>query len=186
MQPEAVSFVRDLQPQCAAMLAVAAAARHVVPANGDHVLTVNVGGGLQAEQLIADIMASAPVTSGRVAVERAGPTLEFISDSEADIQAVAAELSVELPDNLPEVADALLLVDVSFDYANQFNRGRNAALLVPGDSLLFIELAAGDPLATANGIERDFHAVRLVNVDARSKRLILKGLASELARIREQ
>ena len=83
-----------------------------------------------------------------------------------------------------EVADTLLLEDVSFDYANLLNRGHKGALVVPGDTLLLIECSSASAVGLlANRLEADNSQIRLVNIDTRSGQLTLKGSLTCLQRI---
>lgn len=184
MQLDVSCLVRDLQPQYAAFLAITAAARHVIPASGDHVLTVDVGGGLQAEQVVRDIVTHPSIANEGVAVERFGSVLEFVVRDEERLREVCALFECG-QDDRPTVAESLVLEDIEFDYANQLNRSCKGALVVPGDNALF--LRCSDPALSgklANLAESINASVRLVNLDSRSGVVIVKGEVSDLVALR--
>jgi hypothetical protein len=180
---KSLCLVQDLQPQYAAYLAITAAARHVIPTAGDHVLTVDVGGGLQAEQAINDLLSSEKIVSGDIACERVGSTLELLSGDIQNLETISASLTNGEASEV-EVTDSLLLENVSFDYANLVNRSRKGALVIMGDSLLTLECNPADQVGKmANQIEARHPSATLVNIDIRSGRLTLKGPASLLQSI---
>lgn len=183
LQLESFSLVEDLQPQYAAYLAITVAARHVIPTAGDSVLTVDVGGGLQAEQAINDFLSSDIIASGDVACERAGSTLELVCSDIGPLKAIVATADPGSTFESPTVniADSLLLEEVSFDYANLVNRSRKGALVIAGDSILILECDPADQVSVlANQLESAHPSLVLVNADARSGQLTFKGPASLL------
>lgn len=184
LQPSSFSLVKDLQPQYASFLAISAVARHVIPMTGDNVLTVDVGGGLQAEQAVSKILDCDSVSSGEVACERIGSTLELLSSEADKLNEIIESFESSVAEVEPTIADSLLLASISFDYANLLNRCSNGALVVAGDNILMLEC---EPTAEAgklaNRIESRHPDAALVHADARSGRITLKGPATLLKEI---
>ncbi len=149
-------------------------------------MTVDIGGGLQAEHAICELLESAAIASGDVAFERAGSTLEFLSKDAAKLRDIAAQLSTEIPGDGAdvEVSDTMLLETVTFDYANLLNRARKGVLVLPGDAVLMIACAhTGQVGVLANRLEADNSRIRLVNIDNCAGQLTLKGPLACLQRI---
>ena len=170
-----VSLVKDLQPQYAAYLAICSPARHVIPAAKNTVLTLDVGDGLQAEALVADILEAATVAPGTIAVERNGPIVELFAD---DVDALPSEWTRDAPPDVAaiNITNKQVIPDVSFDYAIQVNRSRRGSLVVPGDSLLVLVCEnAGDAGWLANQIESLSDCLRLVDIDMRGGMVVFAG-----------
>lgn len=184
LQHKSFSLVKDLQPQYASFLAISAAARHVIPTTGDSVLTVDVGGGLQAERAISKILGSDSVSSGEVACERIGSALELLSDDVEKLHEIIASFESDGAEMTPAFADSLLLENVSFDYANLLNRSRKGALLVAGDSVLVLECEPpAEAGQLANQIESCHPNAILIHADARSGLVTFKGSVTLLKEI---
>lgn len=192
MQIKSYSLIENLQPQCAAYLAVTAGGRMRAPAAGDSLLAVDVGTTLEAEQDIADILKSSLFAeSAGMVCQRLGSRLEFSANNVRDLKAVVAVLAGQAKTDLPaektgSVEDVLLLQDISVDYAAMINRSRVGMLVIPGDTLLMIDWNPPGRVAQfANHIETAYPGIELVDFDERTGRLCIKGDKGLLKEIQE-
>jgi len=185
---KSISLIEDLRPQFAAWLAAAADARYRVPCAGDNVLTVVFGASLKAEPEIDALLKSQAVGAAvDITCERAGSSLEFLASDADKLQALAAEICCNEEQPGVQLRDTLLLEDLSADGAAMMNRRGNAALILPGDSLLTLEcepaFLAGK---LANQIEAEFSDIELISIDMRAGRVGIRASTALLSKIQNR
>ncbi|WP_298343193.1 hypothetical protein [Ferrimicrobium sp.] len=164
-------LIRDLQRQFAAYMATPTRARGYPPFEGQHSLIVEVAPGLAIERLTDLALRAVPaVEPGILFVERQFGVLEVhsavLSDVEAAGQAILNGLGANPADQLkPRVLYSDVIEDVTDQHAVIINRNREASMLLPGDTLLVVEMTpALFAAVAANEAERAAPNITLVNV----------------------
>lgn len=164
-------LIRDLQRQFAAYMATPTRARGYPPFEGQHSLIVEVAPGLAIERLTDLALRAVPaVEPGILFVERQFGVLEVhsavLSDVEAAGQAILSGLGANPADQLkPRVLYSDVIEDVTDQHAVIINRNREASMLLPGDTLLVVEMTpALFAAVAANEAERAAPNITLVNV----------------------
>ena len=139
-------LVEDLQPQFAAYLATPTRARGYPPYAGQHALIVEVAPGLAIERVTHQALTSVPgIEPGILFVERQFGVLEVHSESMVDVtragEAILAGLDAEAADQLaPRVLYHDVIEDVTDQHAVIINRNRQASMVLPGETLLIVEM----------------------------------------------
>lgn len=164
-------LIRDLQRQFAAYMATPIRARGYPPFEGQHSLIVEVAPGLAIERLTDLALRAVPaVEPGILFVERQFGVLEVhsavLSDVEAAGQAILSGLGANPADQLkPHVLYSDVIEDVTDQHAVIINRNREASMLLPGDTLLVVEMTpALFAAVAANEAERAAPNITLINV----------------------
>lgn len=164
-------LIRDLQRQFAAYMATPIRARGYPPFEGQHSLIVEVAPGLAIERLTDLALRAVPaVEPGILFVERQFGVLEVhsavLSDVEAAGQAILSGLGANPADQLkPRVLYSDVIEDVTDQHAVIINRNREASMLLPGDTLLVVEMTpALFAAVAANEAERAAPNITLINV----------------------
>ena len=164
-------LIRDLQRQFAAYMATPTRARGYPPFEGSHSLIVEVAPGLAIERLTDLALRAVPaVEPGILFVERQFGVLEVhsavLTDVEAAGQAILSGLGANPADQLkPRVLYSDVIEDVTDQHAVIINRNREASMLLPGDTLLVVEMTpALFAAVAANEAERAAPNITLVNV----------------------
>jgi hypothetical protein len=163
--------IPDLGRQFAAYLGTPMRARGYPPAEGDHALIVEVAPALAIERVIDLALTEVPeVEPGIHYVERQFGVLEVHSRDPAHVEA-AGRAILEGIGAAPEDAlkPRLLYVDVIEDVTDQhaviLNRNREASMILPGQTLLVVEMVpALFAAVAANAAERAAPSLTLVTV----------------------
>jgi hypothetical protein len=188
-------LLRDLQRQFAAYLATPTRARGYPPFEGQHALIVEVAPGLAIERVTDLALRAAPaVQPGILFVERQFGVLEVHATDVDDVQragaAILAGIGAEPADQLrPRVLYSDVIEDVTDQHAVVINRNRQASMLLPGQTLLVVEVTpALFATVAANEAEKVAPDVTLVDVSmiGAAGRLYLAGSSADVIRARDE
>ena len=141
--------IPDLGRQFAAYLGTPLRARGYPPIEGDHALIVEVAPGLAIERVIDLALKSVPdIEPGIHFVERQFGVLEVHSRDPADVErageAILAGIGARPEDGLrPRILYTDVIEDVTDQHAVIVNRNREASMLLPGQTLLVVEMTPG-------------------------------------------
>jgi hypothetical protein len=181
--------------QFAAYLGTPLRARGYPPIEGDHALIVEVAPALAIERIIDLALKSVPeVEPGIHFVERQFGVLEVHSSDPAHVER-AGEAILEGIGARPEdgLRPRLLYVDVIEDVTDQHavivNRNREASMLLPGQTLLVVEMTpALFAAVAANAAERAVPGLTLVTVSmiGAAGRVYMAGTTPDIERAREE
>jgi hypothetical protein len=187
--------IPDLGRQFAAYLGSPLRARGYPPMEGDHALIVEVAPGLAIERVIDLALKSVPeVEPGIHFVERQFGVLEVHSSDGAQVQrageAILAGIGARAEDTLrPRILYADTIEDVTDQHAVIVNRNREASMLLPGQTLLVVEMTpALFAAVAANVAERVSPGLTLVTVSmiGAAGRVYLAGTTPDIVRAREE
>jgi hypothetical protein len=187
--------IPDLGRQFAAYLGSPLRARGYPPMEGDHALIVEVAPGLAIERIIDLALKSVPdVEPGIHFVERQFGVLEVHSSDEREVeragQAILDGIQATPQDGLkPRVLYSDVIEDVTDQHAVIVNRNREASMLLPGQTLLVVEMTpALFAAVAANAAERVAPALTLVTVSmiGAAGRVYLAGETPDIVRAREE
>jgi hypothetical protein len=163
--------IPDLGRQFAAYLGSPLRARGYPPMEGDHALIVEVAPGLAIERIIDLALKSVPdVEPGIHFVERQFGVLEVHSSDPAETERAGAAIldgiGATPSDGLkPRVLYSDAIEDVTDQHAVIVNRNREASMLLPGQTLLVVEMTPALFAAfAANAAERAAPGLTLVTV----------------------
>lgn len=185
----------DLGQQFAAYLGTPTRARGYPPIEGDHALIVEVAPALAIERVIDLALKAVPeVEPGIHFVERQFGVLEVHAADQDAVQragqAILDGIGARAQDGLrPRVTYTGVIEDVTDQHAVIINRNREASMLLPGQSLLVVEVApALFAAAAANAAERAVPSLTLVSVSmiGAAGRLYLAGETSDIVLAREE
>lgn len=181
--------LESLQPQFAAYLGTPTRARGYPPFAGQHALIIEVAPGLMIERVIDLALKADPdLEPGILFVERQFGILEIHGSDKARIQqagqAVLAGLGLDAGDQL---AARILYTDVIEDLADQhaviINRNRQASMVLPGETLLIVEMVPALYAAiAANEAEKVAPGLTLVDVQmiGAAGRLYMAGSSADV------
>lgn len=185
-----VHLLREsLQPQFAAYPGAPTRVRGYPPFAGQHALIIEVAPGLMIERVIDLALKTDPVLEpGILFVEPQFGILEIHGSDQARIQqtgqAVLAGLGLDAGDQL---AARILYTDVIEDLADQhaviINRNRQASMVLPGETLLIVEMVPALYAAiAANEAEKVAPGLTLVDVQmiGAAGRLYMAGSSAEV------
>jgi hypothetical protein len=187
--------IPDLGRQFAAYLGSPLRARGYPPMEGDHALIVEVAPGLAIERIIDLALKSVPdVEPGIHFVERQFGVLEVHSGDEREVeragQAILDGIGARPEDALrPRVLYSDVIEDVTDQHAVIVNRNREASMLLPGQTLLVVEMTpALFAAVAANAAERVAPGLTLVTVSmiGAAGRVYLAGETPDIVRAREE
>jgi hypothetical protein len=187
--------IPDLGRQFAAYLGSPLRARGYPPMEGDHALIVEVAPGLAIERIIDLALKSVPdVEPGIHFVERQFGVLEVHSADPDEVdragRAILAGIEARPEDALkPRVLYSDVIEDVTDQHAVIVNRNREASMLLPGQTLLVVEMTpALFAAVAANAAERVAPALTLVTVSmiGAAGRVYLAGETPDIVRAREE
>jgi hypothetical protein len=187
--------IPDLAAQFAAYLGTPTRARGYPPIAGDNALIVEVAPALAIERVIDLALKAVPeVEPGIHFVERQFGVLEVhAADPDAVEragQAILEGIGASAGDALrPRVTYVGVIDDVTDQHAVIINRNREASMLLPGQTLLVLELTpALFAAAAANAAERVAPGLTLVSVSmiGVAGRLYLAGEMSDIVRARDE
>lgn len=178
-----------LQPQFAAYMGTPTRARGYPPFAGQHALIIEVAPGLMIERVMDLALKADPdLEPGILFVERQFGILELhgpdLSKLLAAGQAVLAGIGLQAADQL---AAKILYTDVIEDIADQhaviINRNRQASMVLPGETLLIVEMVPALYAAiAANAAEKVAPGLTLVDVQmiGAAGRLYMSGSTAEV------
>ena len=164
-------LIQDLQRQFAAYLGTPTRARGYPPLEGSHAVIVEIAPGLAIERVTHEALRSVPdIEPGLLFVERQFGILEVHSNDLAAVEqageAILAGLGASAADQLrPRILFADVIEEVSDQHAVILNRTREASMLMPGDTMLVVEMTpALFAAVAANAAERAVPENTLVHV----------------------
>ena len=186
--------IENLRRQFAAYMCTPVRARGYVPIEGMHSLIVEIAPALAIHRIIDLALKSVPKTEpGILFVERQFGILELhsrdLSDIEQAGQAILTGIGAKAKDQLkPRILYTDLVETVTDQHAVILNRNREASMILPGESLVLIEMTpALFAAAAANEAEKVAPENTLVDVQmiGASGRVFISGEADSLARARD-
>lgn len=136
-----------LQRQFAAWMSSPVGARGYVPMEGTNALLVEVAPGMAIQRIIDTALRSEPdLVPGMLAVERQFGVMELHSDDlallERGKQAMLKSLGASETDVLPpQLLYSDIIDDITDQHAVMINRARQANMILPGQSMLIMEVA---------------------------------------------
>ena len=187
--------IPDLGRQFAAYLGSPLRARGYPPMEGDHALIVEVAPGLAIERIIDLALKSVPdVEPGIHFVERQFGVLEVHSNDPGEVErageAILNGIQAAPADALkPRILYSDVIEDVTDQHAVIVNRNREASMLLPGQTLLVVEMTpALFAAVAANAAERVAPGLTLVTVSmiGAAGRVYLAGETPDIVRAREE
>jgi hypothetical protein len=187
--------IPGLGRQFAAYLGTPLRARGYPPMEGEHALIVEVAPALAIERTIDLALKSVPeVEPGIHYVERQFGVLEVHSPDPAQVErageAILTGLGARAEDTLrPRVLYVDMIEDVTDRHAVIVNRNREASMLLPGQTLLVVEVTpALFAAAAANAAERVAPELTLVTVSmiGAAGRVYLAGATADVVRARDE
>jgi hypothetical protein len=187
--------IPDLGRQFAAYLGTPTRARGYPAIEGDHALIVEVAPGLAIERILDLALKSVPdVEPGIHFVERQFGVLEVHARDpelvERAGEAILAGIGARPEDALrPRVLYADVVEDVTDQHAVIVNRNREASMLLPGQTLLVVEMTpALFAAVAANAAERVAPDLTLVTVSmiGAAGRVYLAGSTADIVAARDE
>lgn len=181
--------IDTLQPQFAAYLGTPTRARGYPPYAGQHALIIEVAPGLMIERVIDLALKADPdLEPGILFVERQFGILEIHGpDKDRLMQAGQAMLDKLGLDAAEQLAAKILYTDVIEDIADQhaviINRNRQASMVLPGETLLIVEMVPALYAAVAaNAAEKVAPGLTLVDVQmiGAAGRLYMSGTTADV------
>lgn len=181
--------LESLQPQFAAYLGTPTRARGYPPFAGQHALIIEVAPGLMIERVIDLALKADPdLEPGILFVERQFGILEIHGNDKAKLlqagQAMLDGLGLGASEPL---AAKILYTDVIEDIADQhaviINRNRQASMVLPGETLLIVEMVPALYAAiAANEAEKVAPGLTLVDVQmiGAAGRLYMSGKTADV------
>lgn len=160
-----------LQRQFAAYLSSPTGGRGYVPLEGMSSLIVEIAPGLAIERVTDTALKAAPeLEPGLLVVERQFGVLEIHGNSPDELaaagEAILASLGMRAEDQLkPEILVMDMVEDITDRHAVIINRNKQASMVLPGESVLLLELVpALFASYAANEAEKAVPNIRLVDV----------------------
>ena len=187
--------IPDLGRQFAAYLGTPLRARGYPPIEGDHALIVEVAPGLAIERIIDLALKEVPeVEPGIHFVERQFGVLEVHAADPALVdkagRAILDGIGAEPEDALrPQLNYIDVIEEVTDQHAVIVNRNREASMLLPGQTLLVVEVTpALFAAVAANAAERVAPALTLVTVSmiGAAGRVYLAGSTPDIVLARDE
>jgi hypothetical protein len=187
--------IPDLGRQFAAYLGTPLRARGYPPMEGEHALIVEVAPGLAIERIIDLALKSVPdIEPGIHFVERQFGVLEVHSPDPEQVErageAILAGIGATPEDTLkPRVLYSDVIEDVTDQHAVIVNRNREASMLLPGQTLLVVEMTpALFAAVAANAAERVAPDLTLVTVSmiGAAGRVYLSGTTADIVLARDE
>ena len=187
--------IPELGRQFAAYLGTPLRARGYPPVEGDHALIVEVAPGLAIERVIDLALKAVPdVEPGIHFVERQFGVLEVHSPDEALVEqageAILEGIGATSEDTLrPKLLYVDVIEEVTDQHAVIVNRNREASMLLPGQTLLVVEMTpALFAAVAANAAERVAPELTLVTVSmiGAAGRVYLAGSTADIVLARDE
>lgn len=181
--------VENLQPQFAAYMGTPTRARGYPPFAGQHALIIEVAPGLMIERVMDLALKADPdLEPGILFVERQFGILEIHgSDKDKLLEAGRSVLKGMGLTESDQLAPKLLFTDVIENIADQhaviINRNRQASMVMPGETLLVVEMVPALYAAiAANEAEKVAPKLTLVDVQmiGAAGRLYMSGTTADV------
>jgi len=160
-----------LERQFAAYLSSPTGGRGYVPLEGMSSLILEIAPGLAIERVTDTALKAAPeLEPGLLVVERQFGVLEIHADRGEDLaragDAILASLNLRAEDQLkPEILVMDMVEAITDRHAAIINRNKQASMVLPGESVLLLELVpALFASYAANEAEKAVPGIRLVDV----------------------
>jgi hypothetical protein len=178
-----------LQPQFAAYLGTPTRARGYPTYAGQHALIIEVAPGLMIERVIdLGLKADPDLEPGILFVERQFGILEIHGNDKAKLmqagEAMLSGLGLAAADQLaPKILYTDVIEDVADQHAVIINRNRQASMVLPGESLLIVEMVPALYAAiAANEAEKAAPGLTLVDVQmiGAAGRLYMSGTSEDV------
>jgi hypothetical protein len=188
-------LLEDLQRQFAAYLGTPTRARGYPPFEGQHSLIVEVAPGLAIERVIDLALRAVPsVEPGILFVERQFGVLEVHGADLDDVRRAGAAilhgLGAVAADQLrPKVLYSDVIEDITDQHAVIVNRNRQASMVLPGETLLVVEMTpALFATAAAQAAEKVAPGITLVDVSmiGAAGRVYMAGSTEEVLVARDE
>jgi len=188
-------LVENLRPQFAAYMGTPTRARGYPPLEGSNSLIIEVAPGLAIERVIDLALKSVPsVEPGILFVERQFGVLELHGYDLAELKragaAVLAGIGCKAADQLkPRVLFSDIIEDVTDQHAVIINRNRQASMIMPGETLLVVEMVpALFAAVAANEAEKAAPENTLVDVQmiGAAGRVYISGGVPSVTKARER
>jgi ethanolamine utilization microcompartment shell protein EutL len=184
------AFIDRLQPQCAAH--IAATCQGDVPLAGMAELFIEMAPGNEVFHVADVALKAADVRPALQIIEREFGLLELHSHSQAEVlaagEAVLDELKLTEADRIkPQIVSTQLITNVHPYQAQLLNKFRKGALLIPGQSLLVLELAPAAYAGLAANEAEKAATIDIVEIRAvgRFGRVFIAGTESEILTARD-
>lgn len=187
--------IPDLQAQFAAYLGTPTRARGYPPVEGEHALIVEVAPALAIERIIDLALKAVPeVEPGIHFVERQFGVLEVHAPDPEHVEragaAILEGIGATAQDTLrPRLLYMDVIENITDQHAVIINRNREASMVLPGQTLLVVEVApALFAAVAANAAEQVASALTLVSVSmiGAAGRVYLAGSTSDIVKAREE
>lgn len=181
--------LESLQPQFAAYLGTPTRARGYPPYAGQHALIIEVAPGLMIERVIDLALKADPdLEPGILFVERQFGILEIHGNDKAKLLRAGQAMLVGLGLGANEpLAAKILYTDIIENIADQhaviINRNRQASMVLPGETLLIVEMVPALYAAiAANEAEKVAPKLTLVDVQmiGAAGRLYMSGTTADV------
>jgi hypothetical protein len=188
-------LVEDLRPQFAAYMGTPTRARGYPPLEGSNSLIIEVAPGLAIERVIDLALKSVPaVEPGILFVERQFGVLELHSYDLGELkragEAVLKGIGCKASDQLkPRVLFSEIIEDITDQHAVIINRNRQASMIMPGETLLVVEMVpALFAAVAANEAEKAARENTLVDVQmiGAAGRLYISGKTAGVTTARDR
>ncbi len=186
--------LHDLMPQFSAWLSTPTRGRGYPPFEGQHSLIIEVAPALAIHRIVDLALKEAPdMEPGLLFTERQFGLLELHSNNPSELEAAGKAIlqgvGAKPVDQLaPKILFHDIIEDLSDQHAIILNRTRDASILIPGVSLLIVEMApALFACVAANEAERAAPTAVLndVQIMGASGRVFLSGTTEEMEKARD-
>ena len=186
----AYAFIDRMQPQCAAH--IAATSPGDVPLAGMAELYIEMAPGNEVFRAADIALKAAGVRPALQIIEREFGLLEIHSEQQAEVlasgQAVLDELGLTEADRLkPAIASMQFITNVHPYQAQLLNKWRKGSMLLPGQSLLVLEVAPAAYISIAANEAEKAASITVIELRAvgRFGRMFLAGTESEVQAARD-
>ncbi len=182
-------LLETLQPQFAAYLGTPTRARGYPAFAGQHALIIEIAPGLMIERVIDLALKADPeLEPGILFVERQFGILEIHGDDKLKIlqagEAILAGMGLRAADQLaPKIVYTDMIEDIADQHAVIINRNRQASMVMPGETLLIMEMVPALYAAmAANAAEQAAPGLTLVDVQmiGAAGRLYMSGKTADV------
>jgi ethanolamine utilization microcompartment shell protein EutL len=186
----AYAFIDRMQPQCAAH--IAATSPGDVPLAGMAELYIEMAPGNEVFRAADIALKAAGVRPALQIIEREFGLLEIHSEQQAEVlasgQAILDDLGMTAADRLrPSLASMQFITNVHPYQAQLLNKWRKGSMLLPGQSLLILEVAPAAYIAIAANEAEKAASITVIELRAvgRFGRMFLAGTESEVEAARD-
>jgi ethanolamine utilization microcompartment shell protein EutL len=184
------AFIDRMQPQCAAH--IAATSPGDVPLAGMAELYIEMAPGNEVFRAADIALKAAGVRPALQIIEREFGLLEIHSEQQAEVlasgQAVLDELGLTESDRLkPSIASMQFITNVHPYQAQLLNKWRKGSMLLPGQSLLVLEVAPAAYISIAANEAEKAASITVIELRAvgRFGRMFLAGAESDVQAARD-